>query len=83
MAIYATYQNAEDLINTGALGPGANRRIDKAVSLIDKVNEFLIQPLGTKVSFDQTVRWMCEITNSWDFLLPQEQGSANQPAVTS
>ncbi len=81
-AIYATYQNAEDLINIGALAPGANRRIDKAVSLIDKVNEFLIQPLGTKVSFDQTVRWMCEITNSWDFLLPQEQGSANQPAVT-
>jgi flagellum-specific ATP synthase len=74
-AIYATYQGAEDLINIGALVSGANRRIDKAISLIDRVNEFLIQPTGTAADFDQTVKSLCEITESWDFLLPVEEPS--------
>lgn len=80
-AIYATYQEAEDLINIGALVPGANRRIDKAISLIDRVNEFLIQPTGTVAGFDQTVKLMCEITQSWDFLLPAE-GPPAQPKAS-
>jgi len=76
-AIYATYRNAEDLINIGALASGANRRIDKAVSLIDRVSEFLIQPVGTRSSLEETVRRMCEITKSWDFLLPEESRPAD------
>jgi FliI/YscN family ATPase len=65
-AIYATYVNAEDLINIGALAPGKNRRIDKAVSLIDRVLEFLIQPTGQQSSFADTVRRLGEITSSWE-----------------
>jgi len=72
-AIYATYQNAEDLINIGAFAPGSNRRIDKAVSLIDRVNEFLIQSVGTRSSFEETVKRLCEITQSWEFLMPSEE----------
>ncbi len=68
-AIYATYSNAEDLINIGAFSPGANRRIDKAVSLIDRVNEFLIQPLGDRYPLEETLRRLGEITASWDTLL--------------
>jgi len=71
-AIYATYRGAEDLINIGALSPGSNRRIDKAVSLIDKVNEFLIQPMGQRSSFDQTLKRLREITDSWEFLVASE-----------
>jgi len=71
-AIYATYRGAEDLINIGALAPGANRRIDRAVSLIDRVREFLVQPLGQRTSFDETVRRLKDITRSWDALLPDE-----------
>ncbi len=70
-AIYATYRNAEDLINIGALAQGGNPRIDRAVSLIDSVNDFLVQPTGAPSPFDETVRRMCEITESWDFLLPE------------
>ncbi|MHC4294647.1 MAG: FliI/YscN family ATPase [Planctomycetota bacterium] len=77
-AIYATYKGAEDLINIGALAGGANRRIDKAVSLIDRVNEFLIQPLGTRAGFDETVRRMCETTQSWDSLLGEPEAVASQ-----
>jgi len=71
-AIYSTYRNAEDLINIGAMAQGANRRIDKAVSLIDKVNDFLIQPLGKATTLDETLKWMREITRSWDFMLPSD-----------
>jgi len=69
-AIYATYKNAEDLINIGALAPGNNHRVDKAISLIDRVNDFLIQPIGRGSRFTQTVDQLCEITESWDSLLP-------------
>ncbi|HET6427273.1 MAG TPA: FliI/YscN family ATPase [Phycisphaerae bacterium] len=77
--IYATYRGAEDLINIGALAPGTNRRIDKAVSLIDQVNEFLNQPVGQRSSFDQTRRRLMEITESWDALLPAEPAPAGAP----
>jgi len=73
--IYATYQGAEDLINIGALVPGSNHRIDRAVSLIDQVRDFLIQPLGQRSSLDETLRRMHEITDKWDFLLPNEQAA--------
>ena len=72
-AIYSTYQNAEDLINIGAFSSGSNRRIDKAISLIDRINEFLVQPVGTRSSFEQTVQRLCEITESWDFVFPDGQ----------
>jgi len=71
-AIYATYSNAEDLINIGAFKPGSNPRIDKARSLIDKVNEFLTQPLGYRCPFEVTVETLMQITATWDALLPQE-----------
>jgi len=67
-AIYATYQGAVDLINIGALVSGANRRIDTAVSLIERVNEFLIQPIGQRTPMEQTLRQLQEITRGWDFL---------------
>ena len=72
-AIYATYQGAEDLINIGAFSPGHNRRIDTAVTLIDRVNEFLIQPCGTRTAFPETVARLTEITQAWSFLVPQEE----------
>ncbi len=74
--IYATYANAEDLINIGAFSPGSNRRIDGAVSLIDRVNEFLVQPLGVRCSLDQTTRELIEIANAWDSLLPDRKSAS-------
>jgi len=67
--IYATYTDAEDLINIGAFSPGANRRIDGAISLIDKINVFLIQPIRQRTSFQETVKRLTAITHSWDELL--------------
>jgi len=80
-AIYATYQGAEDLINIGALKSGSNPRIDTAVSLIDRVNAFLIQGLGTRSAMEDTVRRLLEITQSWDYLMPSDEDAAAPDAA--
>ncbi len=67
--IYGTYIDAEDLINIGAFSPGSNRRIDGAISLIDHINEFLVQGMRQKTPFEETVRQLTAITRSWDQLL--------------
>jgi flagellum-specific ATP synthase len=67
--IYAIYIDAEDLINIGAFSPGSNRHIDGAVALIDKIRNFLIQPVRDRTDFAETVRRLTVITNSWDELL--------------
>ncbi len=71
-AIYATYLGAEDLINIGAFVPGSNRRIDKAISLIDRVKEFLVQPTGRRSDYQSTIKSLCDITSAWDFIMPAE-----------
>jgi flagellum-specific ATP synthase len=67
--IYATYIDAEDLINIGAFAPGSNRRIDGAISLIDRINEFLVQPVRQRTGFAETVKRLSAITQAWDRLL--------------
>ena len=67
--IYATYVDAEDLINIGAFSPGSNRRIDGAIALIDRINSFLIQPVRQRTGLEETVRRLKEVTQAWDKLL--------------
>ena len=67
--IYATYIDAEDLINIGAFSPGSNRRIDGAVALIDRIINFLVQPVRDRTDFSETVKRLIAITKSWDELL--------------
>jgi flagellum-specific ATP synthase len=67
--IYATYTDAEDLINIGAFAPGSNRRIDGAISLIDRINDFLVQPVRQRTSFEETERQLIAITQAWEQLL--------------
>jgi len=67
--IYAIYDDAKDLISIGAFSPGSNRRIDGAIALIDRINDFLVQPTRDRTSYDQTIHRLIEITESWDNLL--------------
>ena len=59
--VMATYAEAEDLINIGAYKAGSNPNIDYAVSKIDAVNEFLMQDVSDKFTFEQTVSMLKEI----------------------
>jgi len=67
--IYATYIDAEDLINIGVHSPGSNRRIDGAIALTDRISNFLIQPIRERSNFEETVSQMIAITQSWNELL--------------
>ena len=50
--VLATYNEAEDLINIGAYKGGSNPNIDYAIAKIDAVNEFLMQAVEDKYSFE-------------------------------
>jgi flagellum-specific ATP synthase len=67
--IYATYLDAEDLINIGAFSAGSNRRIDGAITLIEQVRDFLVQRVRDRTDFQETVRRLTEITDIWHQLL--------------
>jgi len=70
--IYATYTDAEDLISIGAFSPGSNRRIDGSVALIDRIQNFLIQPIRERSSFEETVKGLSDIAQAWDRLLSDD-----------
>jgi flagellum-specific ATP synthase len=71
--IYATYADAEDLINIGAFSPGSNRRIDGAVALIEKIRDFLVQSVRQRTGFTETVQQMQAITRHWDRMITNER----------
>ena len=66
--IYATYNDAEDLISIGAFSPGSNKRIDGSVALIDRIRNFLIQAVKERGDFNETVESLSGIEQSWDKL---------------
>lgn len=59
--VLASYQEVEDLITIGAYKPGQNPRVDRAVKLYDKVNEFLKQSADRPCSLEECWRSMKEI----------------------
>jgi len=57
----AIYKEAEDLINIGAYVKGSNPDIDYAISCIGKINEFLIQNVYDKYTFEEVLNLMGNI----------------------
>lgn len=54
-AVYATYKEAEDMINIGAYAKGSNKKIDYALSVIDAINEYLKQDMATNGNFNESI----------------------------
>lgn len=63
IAILATYKKAEDLINIGAYVKGSNPEIDRALSLIGDLKNFLRQPVEECYSLEDSVSLLKEILN--------------------
>lgn len=63
LEILAVYRRSEDLINIGAYAPGSNPKIDNAIEMIDRLNNFLRQPVEEKVPFDRCVAELNEVFN--------------------
>ena len=53
--ILATYKKAEDLINIGAYVAGSNPKIDYAIKMIEKVNEYLRQGIQERAGLDESI----------------------------
>lgn len=51
------YQNY-DLISIGAYKPGMNQKLDEAVNKIDKINDFLMQKVNEKFSYEESEKLM-------------------------
>jgi flagellum-specific ATP synthase len=56
--ILSEYDRAEDLINIGAYNPGSNKKIDYAISMIDKARAFLTQNVDQKVTLEDAFNSM-------------------------
>ena len=58
--ILASYKEAEDLINIGAYNFGSNPKIDEAIELNDKMNNFLRQRIDESYDFETTKQLLYE-----------------------
>jgi len=56
--IISEYERSEDLINIGAYQKGSNKKIDYAISMIDRVKAFLKQGIDEKVTLEETLNSM-------------------------
>ena len=59
--VLATYNEAEDLINIGAYKAGANPNIDFAIEKITQVNDYLMQDVDSRFSFEEELAMLEEI----------------------
>lgn len=62
--VLATYRENEDLLTIGAYKEGLNKRVDRAVKLIDKLNEFLRQRSSEKVTLAESWQQLSQIFES-------------------
>ncbi len=60
--LLATYKKNEDLINIGAYAKGSDQLCDKAIALKDKIDNFLIQEVDEKASYDVTINELMQIS---------------------
>jgi flagellum-specific ATP synthase len=77
--IIATYQDAEDLIAIGAYVDGSDPKIDYAKSMIDRINAFLRQDIGEKVSVGVGISRLKELFQSDDHEKVQVQARSGDP----
>ena len=59
--IMATYKQAEDIVTIGAYVPGSNPKIDYAVSVYDRIVQFLKQEISESFSYEDTLKAMEQI----------------------
>lgn len=59
--LLAEYQKNEDLINIGAYSLGINPRLDKAIKLLPKINEFLKQDRSIACNYKDSIKLLQEL----------------------
>jgi flagellum-specific ATP synthase len=59
--LMAAYKQSEDLITVGAYARGSNPKVDKAIAVIDDINNLLRQDIEEKADIPQLFEVMLEI----------------------
>ena len=57
----AAYRKAEDLINIGAYVTGSNPKIDYAIEMIEKINNYLRQDIDETTDFDESISRLAQL----------------------
>ncbi len=60
----AIYRKAEDLINIGAYVDGSNPKIDYAIKMIEKINQYLRQDIDETTDFDESISQLVQLFES-------------------
>ncbi|MEJ2221563.1 MAG: flagellar protein export ATPase FliI [Desulfobacterales bacterium] len=60
----AVYRKAEDLINIGAYVAGSNPKIDYAIEMIEKINQYLRQDIDETTDFDESISRLAQLFES-------------------
>jgi flagellum-specific ATP synthase len=60
----AIYRKAEDLINIGAYVDGSNPKIDYAIKMIEKINQYLRQSIDETTDFDESISQLARLFES-------------------
>lgn len=59
--LLAVYRKNEDLINIGAYVKGSDPACDKAISMMNDINAFLIQSTKDKIEYEETISKLLEL----------------------
>ncbi len=59
--VLATFTEAEDLINIGAYKKGSNSEIDYAIEKIRAVNDFLMQQVDERFTFEEEINMLSQL----------------------
>ncbi len=62
--LMASYREAEDLISVGAYQKGSNPKIDKAIALNDRINQYLMQGVLDTIDYKDTVDELIKLSIS-------------------
>jgi flagellum-specific ATP synthase len=60
----AIYRKAEDLINIGAYVAGSNPKVDYAIEMIEKINQYLKQDIDETTDFDESISRLAQLFES-------------------
>ncbi len=63
-SMMAVYRRAQDLINIGAYRSGSNPEIDEAIKHIRAINDFLLQGVHDKYTFEETLNMLRQTMNA-------------------
>lgn len=72
---YAIYKEAEDMINVGAYSEGKNPKIDYAINMIGKLNEYLCQNIKEQSDFKEDITRLMALMNDNSPVNMQEEAT--------